>query len=92
MNVLGINMLHGDSSACLIKDGKLISAVEEERFTRIKHCSEFPLNAITYCLNANNTQIDEIDYVTINTNYKYNFFNRIFFLIKNIFKINFISN
>ena len=71
MNVLGINMLHGDSSACLVKNGKLISAVEEERFTRIKHCSEFPIKAITYCLNASNIQIDEIDYVTINTNYKY---------------------
>jgi carbamoyltransferase len=92
MNVLGINMLHGDSSACLVKNGKLISAVEEERFTRIKHCSEFPIKAITYCLNASNIQIDEIDYVTINTNYKYNFLNRIFFLLKNIFKINFISN
>ena len=85
-------MLHGDSSACLIKDGILISAVEEERFTRIKHCSEFPQNSISFCLEANNINIDEIDFITINADYKYNFFNRALFLIKNISKINFISN
>ncbi len=85
-------MLHGDSSACLIKNGKIVAAVEEERFTRIKHCSEFPINSILYCLNSNDIKIGEVSYITINTNFKYNLLNRIIFLFKNIFKINFISN
>ena len=50
MIILGINAYHGDSSAALIKDGYLIAAAEEERFTRIKHWAGFPKKAIEYCL------------------------------------------
>lgn len=87
MLILGLNVLHGDSAACLIKDGKLMSAAEEERFTRIKHTSEFPINAIKFCINANNINIQNIDYITINSKFYYNFFYKIFFLFKNIFKL-----
>ena len=50
MIILGINAYHGDSSACLIKDGSLITAVEENRFRRIKHWAGFPTKSIKYCL------------------------------------------
>ena len=51
MYILGISSFYHDSSACLIKDGKLLAAAQEERFTRIKNDSAFPSNAINYCLN-----------------------------------------
>ena len=50
MIVLGINAYHGDSSACLVRDGQLVAAAEEERFRRIKHWAGFPSQAIAYCL------------------------------------------
>lgn len=50
MYILGISALYHDSAACLIKNGDIIAAVQEERFTRIKHDSNFPANAIRYCL------------------------------------------
>jgi carbamoyltransferase len=72
MVVLGLNIGHGDSSACLIANGRLLSAVEEERFSRVKHCSEFPLNSIDFCLKSNNLDIQDVDYISVNYNYKYN--------------------
>jgi carbamoyltransferase len=46
MIILGLNAYHGDSSACLLEDGEMIAAVEEERFTRIKHWAGLPVQAI----------------------------------------------
>ncbi|HDH06607.1 MAG TPA: hypothetical protein ENH01_13035, partial [Nitrospirae bacterium] len=50
MNILGISAFYHDSAACLVIDGKIISAAQEERFTRKKHDSSFPVNAIDFCL------------------------------------------
>ena len=50
MFILGISAFYHDSAACLIKDDEIIAAAQEERFTRIKHDSGFPNNAIKYCL------------------------------------------
>ena len=50
MIILGINAFHGDSSACIFKDGKLIAAIEEERLRRIKHWAGFPSESIKFCL------------------------------------------
>jgi len=50
MYILGISCFYHDSAACLLKDGKIIAAAEEERFTRRKHDTSFPINAINYCL------------------------------------------
>ena len=50
MLILGLNAYHGDSSACILKDGKIIAAAEEERFRRIKHWAGFPSEAIRWCL------------------------------------------
>ena len=52
MNILGINAYHGDASAAMIVDGQLVAAVEEERFTRVKHDTSFPHRSIRYCLDA----------------------------------------
>jgi carbamoyltransferase len=65
MYILGINAYHGDASAAIIKDGRLIAAVEEERFNRIKHCAGFPAQAIRYCLNEANVQLEDMDHVGI---------------------------
>jgi predicted NodU family carbamoyl transferase len=50
MNILGINAYHGNASAAIVCDGKLIAAVEEERFNRVKYAAGFPAAAIRYCL------------------------------------------
>ena len=49
MYILGINAYHGDSAACLLKDGILVSAAEEERFRRVKHWAGFPNRSIEFC-------------------------------------------
>ena len=59
--ILGLNAFHGDSSACLLQDGKLIAAVEEERLNRVKHWSGFPIEAITYCLGEAGLKIEDVE-------------------------------
>jgi carbamoyltransferase len=63
MNILGISCFYHDSAACLLKDGKIIGAVQEERFTRKKHDFSFPKNAIHWCLNESQLGIEDIDFV-----------------------------
>ncbi len=63
MNILGISAFYHDSAACLVQDGKIMSAAQEERFTRKKHDSVFPINAINFCLKDNNLTVDDLDYV-----------------------------
>jgi carbamoyltransferase len=65
MYILGINAYHGDASAAIIKDGRLIAAVEEERFNRIKHCAGFPAQAIRYCLEEAGVRLEDMDHVGI---------------------------
>ena len=61
MFVLGISAFYHDSAACLIKDGEIIAAAQEERFTRKKHDSSFPKNAINYCLKEAKISANQID-------------------------------
>ncbi|MBF0557137.1 MAG: hypothetical protein HQK96_21700, partial [Nitrospirae bacterium] len=63
MNILGISAFYHDSVAALIKDGKIIAAAQEERFTRIKHDADFPVNAIKFCLEYGGVAIDDLSYV-----------------------------
>jgi carbamoyltransferase len=77
MKILGLNSYHGDSSACLVIDGKLIVAVAEERFKREKHWSGLPLESINYCLKEANISIDDVDYIAINRNPKANFLRKL---------------
>ena len=75
--VLGLNLFHADSSACLFVDNELISAAEEERFTRIKHCGGFPVNAIKFCLNDNKINLADVNVITINQNKKKIFYKKL---------------
>src|SRR4030067_1900207 len=63
MNILGISAFYHDSAACLVQDGKIISAAQEERFTRKKHDSSFPINAIRFCLQNSKLSANDLDYV-----------------------------
>lgn len=63
MYILGISAYYHDSSACLVKNGEILAAAQEERFTRIKHDPVFPRNAINYCLEYAAIKPDQIDYV-----------------------------
>ena len=59
--ILGISCFYHDSAACLIKDGDILSAVQEERFTMKKYDSSFPKNAIKYCLQSQKIDFGKID-------------------------------
>ena len=63
MHILGISCFYHDSAACLVRDGKIIAAAQEERFSRKKHDPGFPGNAIRYCLDEAAIGIDDLDYV-----------------------------
>ena len=69
MIILGISAYYHDSAASIIKDGKIIACAEEERFTRIKGDSSFPVNAINYCLNSLNIKIEDVDHIVFYENY-----------------------
>lgn len=64
MNILGISAYYHDSAAVLVQDGRIVAAAQEERFSRIKHDHEFPLQAIRYCLAESNINETELDAVT----------------------------
>jgi carbamoyltransferase len=66
MIILGINAHHADASAAIIVDGKLVAAVEEERFRRIKHWAGFPSASIRYCLDEAGVSLDDIDHIAVN--------------------------
>ncbi|HEY4978678.1 MAG TPA: carbamoyltransferase C-terminal domain-containing protein [Candidatus Acidoferrum sp.] len=68
MNILGINAYHGNASAALVSDGKLIAAVEEERFNRVKYAAGFPAAAIRYCLKEAGLSLSDIDHVAVPRN------------------------
>ena len=82
--ILGLNFLHSDTSACIFKNGKLIAAAEEERFTRIKHTSDFPVNAVNFCLNEANIDISDLDVITLNSNPLSAIEKKIFYTLKNL--------
>lgn len=83
MKILGINAYHGDSSACLVVDGHLISAVAEERFNRQKHWAGLPIESIKYCLKSANLNLEDIDYLVINRNPRANFLRKIIWTLFN---------
>jgi carbamoyltransferase len=66
MLVVGINAFHADAAACLLRDGALVAAAEEERFRRVKHWAGFPAEAIRYCLDAAGVDVHQITDVAVN--------------------------
>ena len=61
--ILGISAFYHDSAATLVKDGEIVAAAQEERFTRIKHDSNYPFNAVQYVLEESNLKLNQIDHI-----------------------------
>jgi carbamoyltransferase len=92
MYILGLNVYHGDSSACLLNDGKIICAFEEERFTRQKHWAGFPNNSIQACLDECSITFSDIDYITVSRDPKYNYSKKLKYLLsKPLSILNFLN-
>src|SRR6266513_2358996 len=81
MNILGINAYHGDASAALVVDGELVAAVEEERFTRIKHDTSFPTRSIAYVLDSANVDLSQVDHIALSRNPRANLGRRLAFAV-----------
>jgi predicted NodU family carbamoyl transferase len=62
MNILGISAFYHDSAAALVRDGAVIAAAQEERFSRSKHDQRFPKNAVRYCLDVGGVSVKDIEY------------------------------
>lgn len=92
MKILGLNAYHGDASACLLIDGQIISATEEERIRRIKHWAGFPSEAIKFCLNDAGLTLADIDAITISRDPYANFGLKAFNALKNRMSISNIKD
>jgi len=79
VHILGINAYHADSSACIVRDGVLLAAAEEERFRRIKHWAGFPELAIRYCLTEAGIELSAVDLIAINRDPSANLWRKILF-------------
>ena len=77
MLILGLNAYHGDAAACLVRDGEIVAAAEEERFRRIKHWAGFPSEAIRYCLAEAGVGLDAVDHIAVNSDPGANLFRKI---------------
>lgn len=82
MYVLGINAYHGDAAAALVADGQLVAAVEEERFTRIKHWAGFPALSVGHCLKAAGIGLGQLDHVAVSFDPRANFGRKLWFALK----------
>ena len=63
MNILGLSCFYHDSAACLVQDGQIIAAAQEERFSRRKHDQEFPSQSIRFCLDYARLDVQDLDIV-----------------------------
>ncbi|MFM8536236.1 MAG: carbamoyltransferase [Acidimicrobiia bacterium] len=79
--ILGLNAYHADAAACLVKDGELIAAVEEERFRRVKHWGGFPSESIRYCLKEAGISLGDVDHVAVNTDNQANRWRKVAFAL-----------
>src|SRR3990170_2371149 len=83
MIILGINAYHADSSAAIFVAGKMIAAIEEERFRRVKHWAGFPSQAVAFCLKEAGVNIEQVDHIAIGRDPKAKFFKKLLFLASN---------
>ena len=63
MNILGLSAYYHESACCLLQDGRLLAAAEEERFSRIKHDARLPVSAFAFCLEAGGLTVADLDCV-----------------------------
>ena len=88
MNILGLNLFHADTSACLIIKDEIVAAAEEERFSRIKHYSGFPIRIIKFCLKSAGLSLKDIDVISTNFNRKHNLFEKLTYASQHLKNIN----
>ena len=81
MIILGINAYHADAAACIVRDGVLLAAAEEERFRRIKHWAGFPSRAIAYCLAEAEVDLGDVTRVAVNRSGRANFFRKLGYVL-----------
>ena len=77
MIVIGLNAYHGDAAACLVRDGRIVAAAEEERFRRIKHWAGFPSQALRYCLTEAKITLADVDHIAVNSDPRSNILRRL---------------
>ena len=87
MIILGLNAFHGDSSACIYKNGELIAATEEERIRRQKHWAGLPTESIKFCLNEAGITLRDVDYITISRDPKAKMGEKIKHVLQNAFTL-----
>ena len=80
--ILGVNAYHGDSAACIVVDGKLVAAAEEERFRRIKHWAGFPSESIRYCLREAKAKLSDVSVLAINSDPRASNLERLAFMVQ----------
>jgi carbamoyltransferase len=80
--ILGLNAFHADAAACLVRDGKLVAAAEEERFRRIKHWAGFPAEAARWCLKDAGVGLADIDHVALNQDTRANMTRRLWYMAR----------
>jgi carbamoyltransferase len=79
--ILGINAYHADAAACIVRDGKLLAAAEEERFRRLKHWAGFPSQAIAYCLKEAGADLGDLTHVAVNRSGRANFWRKLGYVV-----------
>ena len=84
MIIIGINAYHADSSAAIFVDGKLVAAIEEERFRRVKHWAGFPQLAIEFCLKEAGVDYNQVDYFAIGRDPGAKLFRKAWYLLRNL--------
>ena len=82
LHVLGINAFHGGAAACLLRDGVVVAAAEEERFTRVKYTADYPTHAIRWCLAAGGVAPQELDHIAISRDPASNLLRRMGFVLR----------
>src|SRR4051794_20071387 len=92
MHILGINAYHGGASACIVRDGQLLCAVEEERFNRQKYWAGFPTASIKYCLAMAGIDARELDHVAMSRDPGANFLRKAVWAVRRKPKLGYLAD
>ena len=92
MYILGINAYHGGAAACLIRDGQLVLAVEEERFNRMKYWAGFPVQAIQFCLKEAGISPHDLDHIAISRDPRANFMRKVLWGLRRRPRIGYVTD
>jgi carbamoyltransferase len=90
--IVGVNAYHGDASACLVVDGRLVCAIEEERIVRKKHWAGFPVESIRWCLKRGGVSIGDVDYIAVSRAPWSHLPLKVMTVLKNVTNIGFVTD